>query len=375
MPMTGASVFWLDTLHDCHLDRSLPLPYDRHRLSNEHRSGRGTSISFDFGQDLSHHLLVYASSNNMSVQCLALACYYAFLFKLTNGEKDLCIGMDTDGRYKEILMSVIGMFENSIPLRCQLDHHWYFYELVKKVQEMMISSLKYSYFPLQSILTQHPNVSKAAFLDTCFAFHSTENQNIDDEVMIGDSRLHSMSTSIKISENEIMSKFDFVLTIQHNQSINQLSCTIDASLDLFNRTTIDKIAQRFHSILQQLFNRTDVQMNKPIYELSLILPGERVLMQSMNNTQVLFTSVSCIHHEFISQTMKHRQKLAVELDDQSLTYSELLYYVQVLALNLLSYQKVLPGDVICQCVERSLSMVSSSKKIIVLQNKILLFIR
>jgi hypothetical protein len=73
--------------------------------------------------------------------------------------------------------------------------------------------------------------------------------------------------------------------------------------------------------------------------------------------------------------MKHRQKLAVELDDQSLTYSELLYYVQVLALNLLSYQKVLPGDVICQCVERSLSMVSSSKKIIVLQNKILLFIR
>ena len=31
MPMTGASMFWLDTLHDCHLDRSLPLPYDRHR--------------------------------------------------------------------------------------------------------------------------------------------------------------------------------------------------------------------------------------------------------------------------------------------------------------------------------------------------------
>ena len=32
MPMTGASMFWLDTLHDCHLDRSLPLPYDRYRL-------------------------------------------------------------------------------------------------------------------------------------------------------------------------------------------------------------------------------------------------------------------------------------------------------------------------------------------------------
>jgi non-ribosomal peptide synthetase component F len=77
---------------------------------------------------------------------------------------------------------------------------------------------------------------------------------------------------------------------------------------------------------------------------------------------VLFPAVACIHHEFVTQTMKYPQKLAVELDDQSLTYSELLYYVQILALNLLSKQKVLPGDIICQCVERSLSMVSSSEK-------------
>ena len=33
MPMTGASMFWLDTLHDCNLDQSIPLPYDRYRLS------------------------------------------------------------------------------------------------------------------------------------------------------------------------------------------------------------------------------------------------------------------------------------------------------------------------------------------------------
>ena len=153
-----------------------------------------------------------------------------------------------------------------------------------------------------------------------------------------------MPISIKISENEIMSKFDFALTIQYNQSTNQLSCTIDASLDLFDATTVDKIAQRFHSMLEQLFNIADVQMNNPIYELSLILPDERLLMQSMNNTEVLFPPVSCIHHEFVFQVMKHPQKLAVELDDQSLTYSELLYYVQVLSLNLLNKQGIVPGD-------------------------------
>ncbi len=357
-PMTGASMFWLDTLHDCHFDRSIPLPYDRYRIVDQHRTGRGISVSFDFGQDLSDYLLAYASSNDITIEYLALTCYYAFLFKLSNGERDLCIGMNTHGRYKEELMFVIGMFVNTIPLRCQLDPHSSFHQLIEHVQEMMRSSLKYSYFPLQRILAQHSNISKPAFLDTSFFFCCVESEHLETEVTIGDSRLLSMPISIKISESEIMSKFDFALTIQYNQSTNQLSCTIDASLDLFDASTVDKIAQRFHSMLEQLFKRTDVQINKSIYELSLILPDERTLMQSTNNTEVLFPPVSCIHHEFVCQAMKHPQKLAVELDDQSLTYSELLHYVQVLSLHLINKQSVIVGEIVCQCLERSLSMVS-----------------
>ncbi|CAF4199060.1 unnamed protein product, partial [Adineta steineri] len=76
------------------------------------------------------------------------------------------------------------------------------------------------------------------------------------------------------------------------------------------------------------------------------------------NTQISFPSPSiCIHHEFVYQVMRHPQKLAVELDEQSLTYCELLYYVQVLSFTLLNEYLITPGEVVCQCVERSLSMV------------------
>jgi non-ribosomal peptide synthetase component F len=362
MSMTAANMFWLDILHDCNLDRPLPLPYDRYRLLDEHRTGRGTSVSFDFGEDLSHHFLAYSSSNNITPEQLALACYYVFLFKLTNGERDLCIGMNIDGRYKEELMSVIGIFVNAIPLRCQLDPHWSFHQLLKHVQEIITNSLEYSYFPLQRILAHHPNVSKPAFLDTSFVFVSTRNENTDKKVMIGDGQLQIMSTSIKISENEIMSKFDFALTFQHNLSTNQLSYTIDASLDLFNDSTVNSIAQRLHSMLEQLFLFNNDIMKKSIYDLSLVLPNERLLIQSVNNTEMAYSSVSCIHHEFVRQSMKYPQKLAVELDDQSLTYTELLYYIQLLSSNLLRKYGVIPGEVICQCMERSLSMVSCRRK-------------
>ena len=375
MSMSGASMFWFDTLRDCRLDQSLSLPFDRYRLSDEHRTGRGLSISFDFGEDLSHEFVVYSSRNNMKVEDLALSCYYVFLFKLIHGESDLCIGMNTHGRYKEELMSVIGMFVNIIPLRCQLNPHWSFSQLINCVEEMFSNCMKYDYFPLQRILAQHPNVSKAAFLDTSFEFQTNEinNQN-KNEIFLGNNRLNLVPFSINISENEIMSKFDFTFIIQHDLNNNQLSCTINVSLDLFNLETMNKISQRFHSILKQLFLSTNNQRNQSIVDLSLILSDEIQLIQSMNNTQILFPSSTSIHYEFIHQVIKHPQKLSLELDEQSLTYAELFFYVQLLSLNLRNQYQIIQGDIISQCVERSLTMVSSKHKSISIREFFNLFL-
>ena len=200
MSMTAASMFWLDTLHNSKLDQSLSLPFDRYRLENEDRTGRALSISFDFDEHLSHDFLAYSSSNNITIQHLALTCYFIFLFKLTNGAKDLCIGMNTNGRCKQEVMSIIGNFVNTIPLRCQLDPHWSFHQLLEHVQEITRSSLEYSYFPLQRILNQHPTISKGAFLDTSFAFRSQSNKS-KNEVMAGDSPLCSMLPSSNLQED------------------------------------------------------------------------------------------------------------------------------------------------------------------------------
>ncbi|CAF4319597.1 unnamed protein product, partial [Adineta steineri] len=271
-----------------HLHQSLT--FDRYRLSNEHRTGRGTTISFDFGQDLSHDFLIHASSNNTSLKHLALATYFVFLFKLTNGENDLCIGINTHGRYRDELESIIGMFVNAIPLRCQLDPHLSFHKIIKHVQDNMINYIKYSYFPLQHILNQHPNISNPVFLDTSFEFISSMRRDEKNEIMIGDSRFYLLPHSIQISEDEIMSKFDFILSFEHNLNRNELSCTINASLDLFNAETVCIIAQRLQAMLHQQFTSFDCTTNKPIYELSLALSNEQYLMQSLNNTQISFPS-------------------------------------------------------------------------------------
>ena len=307
MPMIAANMFWLETLHQCNLDHSLSLPYDRYRLANEQRTGHAISISFNFDQDLSNDFISYASLNNFKVEYLLLTTYYMFLFKLTNGERDLCIGMNINNRYKDELKSIIGLFDNIIPLRCQLDPYWSFDKLIKYVYIMIENSLKYSYYPFQRILDQHSLHSKPSFINISFKFHCNETGNMQNKSIIGDTELHSMRISTQRTNGECANKFDFSLTIFYDMNINKLLCTISGSLNLFYEETIHKITQRFHSILKQIFiSNQDNQTKKPMYELSLLLSHERILIDSINNTQILFPSVSSIHHQFIDQGFNKR---------------------------------------------------------------------
>jgi non-ribosomal peptide synthetase component F len=228
---------------------------------------------------------------------------------------------------------------------------------------MATDSLEYSYFPLQRILAQHPLASKPTFLDTSFEFRSTATVDQHGQVTLGDMPIYAMPSSVKVGADEIVSKFDFFLSIKLDPGKNQLACTIEASLDLFNTVTIDKIAQRFLLVLEQLFEDSVNQPNKPIYDLSLIFPEEQSLIESINNTQVPFPPAVCLHHEFACRASDQPQKVAVVLDDQSLTYSELFYNVQRLALHIVEKHGIKPREIVCQCVERSLSMVNTSEKL------------
>ncbi|CAF1501184.1 unnamed protein product [Didymodactylos carnosus] len=143
-----------------------------------------------------------------------------------------------------------------------------------------------------------------------------------------------------------------------------MKCSLDYSRDLFEESTVAKMAEQFQVLLKQLFFASPTVFDlarQPIYELSILLPEELKLIQNMNNTYIDFTTseeqMKCIHQQFTETANKNPQKLAVILDEQSLTYAELLVYVQHLSLSLMNDHHVVPGSIICQCVERSIEMV------------------
>ncbi|CAF2511749.1 unnamed protein product [Rotaria sp. Silwood2] len=92
-------------------------------------------------------------------------------------------------------------------------------------------------------------------------------------------------------------------------------------------------------------------LRQPLYALNTLFTEEMTILRQLNSSYVDFGEISCIHHAFIHQAIDHPQKLALLLEEQSLSYAETLYYSQHLAANFIG------GGVIGHLFERSIEMI------------------
>jgi hypothetical protein len=180
-----------------------------------------------------------------------------------------------------------------------------------------------------------------------------------DRLTLGEAQLEPLS----LQRKDNVTKFDLMCTFVYNPlaANNLMSCSVVCSQDMFNQSTVHTLVDRYSSLLRQLFNSVPMSgMLQPLYKFSIILPNELTLIHELNisDDSEQQKTKSTISQLFSQRAASQPQKVAVELDEQSLSYTELLYYVQRLALHLLANPYIAPGDIVCQCVERSLSMVS-----------------
>ncbi|CAM4920606.1 unnamed protein product [Rotaria socialis] len=356
MPMKQASTFWHEIMFDYDWDRHLNFPIDHKYKSLEQPTGFAYSTTVKLHDDLATTLSDYASAMKMSLLPLLLACYYLFLFKFTNGETDLCIGVHVSSRDRFELQNIIGTFINIVPLRFQINPIANFKHNLSQITKLYHQSEKYAYFPIQRILDTF-SLSTATSIKVAFNFEINDMQSIHiDTAQLAHVSLPEVNDSFH-GNQKVISRFDLSLTIKYNQSFNAFSCTFNASCDLFDLATVQALGERFQILCQQLFCSSFDHNNQPIYELSLLLPSERHIMQIMNNCHMIPNETDCIHQMFAQKATMHPSKLAVTLDEQCLTYGQLLTRVQQLAWHLINEKDVHPGDIVCQCVDRSIEMV------------------
>ena len=67
-------------------------------------------------------MISFASSNNLTMFSLSLACYYVFSYKLINmDDDDLYVGSVIANRSKQEVKDMIGMFVNIVLYRMKME--------------------------------------------------------------------------------------------------------------------------------------------------------------------------------------------------------------------------------------------------------------
>ncbi|CAF4176876.1 unnamed protein product, partial [Adineta steineri] len=284
LDMTLSQEFWQLELKGYNLTHQLSLPVDRQRSStNQQRSGVACIAEINFDNELCTSFLNYASSHRLTYFQLGLATFYIFLFKLSYGETDLCTSSINANRYRNELQNLIGMFVSTLPYRLEINPIWSFDELVQHVREKCLSILQHSHYPLQHILGDNRlNQSSVSFLETMFDFISVSKD-------MGYSSLNDTNLEqVSLEQSAEVSKFNFSLTFEYNplSDDKRLSCLFVCSHDLFEKSTISKVAQRFQYMFEQLFqtqssNIPMMNVSSTINKVSLILPEEAEEMDSV----------------------------------------------------------------------------------------------
>ncbi|CAF1563777.1 unnamed protein product, partial [Adineta steineri] len=284
MDMSLSREFWRSQLEGYSTECSLSLPVDRQCSStNQQRSGLASIAEITFDNELYTSFLNYASSHHLTLFQLGLSIFYVFLFKLSHGETDLCIGSINANRYRNEFQNLIGMFVSTLPYRLEIDSNWSFDELVEHVREKCLSILEHSHYPLQHIFGDNRlNQSSVSFLETMFDFISVSKDM--EHLNLNGVNLEQ----ILLEESAKVAKFDFSLIFQYNPLSNnkRLSCSFVCSYDLFEESTILQMAQRFHYMFEQLFQTKSINtfvmdVSPSIKKVSLIHPEEAKEMESI----------------------------------------------------------------------------------------------
>ena len=283
MDMTISRDFWRLELEGYNLQRPLSLPVDRHRSSADQSTGLASAAEICFDQTVLTSFLTYASSYEITPFQLGLAAFYAFLFKLSHGETDLCLTYLNANRYRTELQTMIGMFVATLPYRIQLDSQWSFETLVKYVREKSLVVFEHARCPLQYILADSfANQSNIAFLETAFDF-ITVSSNIYQSSLDG-----AVFEPVSLPQWSYVTKFDFMITFVYDSTVDnsKMSCHLTCSRDLYDDTTVAKLARRFEHFFVQIFSSN--MINSPvdmftnhIDKLSVLLPDE---ISEMTNT-------------------------------------------------------------------------------------------
>ncbi|MDB6143562.1 MAG: hypothetical protein JWP80_2606, partial [Pseudomonas sp.] len=239
--------FWQRTLAG--IPAQVPLPFDFARPERD--NGEGAAVDFSLSAATVAQLKAFEQDTGVSMFMLLLTLYAAVLQQETQG-RDLVIGTDVANREHPATEALIGFFVNLLALRIRSQPELSFREQALAVRDVCLEAFAYQDTPFEQVVEclDLPRVGNVhPLLQTLFVLDNTPRQQ---------RRLGQLQVTPVVGE-QTHSKFDMALFV--NEDGDALSLRWVYRSSLFRAATVERLRERFESLLQQALLAPDTPVD------------------------------------------------------------------------------------------------------------------
>ncbi|HEX7182936.1 MAG TPA: amino acid adenylation domain-containing protein [Thermoanaerobaculia bacterium] len=320
----------------------LELPADRPRPPV--LSQRGGKIDVTAPANLAAALDRFCRERRVTRFMALFATFGALLARYT-GRRDLVIGTPVANRGVAEVEGVVGLFVNTLALRCTLAPDAPALRVLDEVRAQVLEAFAHQDLPFEKLveaLLSERDLSHSPIFQVLLGLQ---------EDLTPAQELPGLSlASVELDTGT--SRFDLSLNLGRSRA-GTLAASLSYNRDLFDRSTGHRMVRHFLGLLQGLLDKPEL----PWTALPLLDESElQQILRAWNDTRVEPPAIATIHGQIEEQARRSPGAPAIVFRDRCLTYADLSREAGRLASRLQALG-VGPDVAVGICLERSPEMV------------------
>jgi amino acid adenylation domain-containing protein len=309
------------------------------------QSYRGKKLRFAAGEALTQALKLLTKRSGTTLFAVLLSSYNVLLSKYC-GQDDIIVGTAVEGRQHDELRDLIGMFVNTLALRCKPAGDKTFKAFLTEVAEELYNAYDNNEYPFEVLVEKagvRRDISRNPLFDTMFIMQNMDMATLQTDDFVAHPYVFDNRTS----------KFD--LSVEAFDRGKTIEFTLEYCTDLFREETVRRLSIHFLNALGDIVQNP----SKKLSQINILSEAERrQLLYAFNDTDTDYPQDKTIQQIFEEQAANSPENTALVFRDKKMTYRELNERSNGLA-RALRAVGVGPESIVGLMVGRSFDMVVS----------------
>lgn len=287
----------------------LELPTDRPRPPIQ--TFKGARRATVFPKHILDSLKALSKQEQATMFMTCLAAFKTLLYRYTNQE-DILVGTALANRNRPETLGLIGYFLNMLVVRTNFSGNPTFREVLRREKAGVTNDFAHGEFPFGKLIQEikpKTDLSRNPLFQVAYVY-------LDFEIKTDAQKAGFKPTPILWDNGH--SRFDITLAL--TDLTDSLEVTIEFNTDLFDMATIERMLGHFRCMVEAIIADPDTRVSC----LPLLNATERRrVLEEWNDTVTSYPQHKSIHQLFDEQVALTPDAVALEFENQQLTYAEL----------------------------------------------------